>query len=171
MRKWLPGVFDNYDGAKNAAAFYKELAGWFKEQGYDGIAIFARHFDERFDPEDADLKANGVYRFNAKYEGGYGAGYTYEEMLNNQQWPADENYILNDPHPSKWRHPGHSPENFSKLLNEAIEQLYKDGSVLPKVITCYNMSEWAEGGPGLQPNMKNGFAYLEAIRDAVIKDK
>ena len=175
----VPGVFDNYDGAKNAAAFYKELAGWFKEQGYDGIAIFARHFDERFDPEDADLKENGVYRFNAKYEGGYGAGYTYEEMLNNQQWPADENYILNvftaadthDPHPSKWRHPGHSPENFSKLLNEAMEQLYKEGSVLPKVITCYNMSEWAEGGPGLQPNMKNGFAYLEAIRDAVIKDK
>ncbi len=34
---------------------------------------------------------------------------------------------------------------------------------LPKIFTVYNVAEWAEGGPGLQPNQRDGFGYLEAI--------
>ena len=39
---------------------------------------------------------------------------------------------------------------------------------MPRLITCYNVAEWAEGGPGLQPNMQDRFGYLEAVRDVVV---
>lgn len=38
---------------------------------------------------------------------------------------------------------------------------------MAKILTCYNVSEWAEGGPGLQPNRKDRFGYLDALREAV----
>ena len=40
---------------------------------------------------------------------------------------------------------------------------------MARTITCYNVSEWAEGGPGLVPTVADGFAYLEAIRDNIVK--
>ena len=40
---------------------------------------------------------------------------------------------------------------------------------MKRIITLYNISEWAEGGPGLQPNVQDGFGYLEAIRNAIMK--
>lgn len=36
-----------------------------------------------------------------------------------------------------------------------------------RIVTCYNVAEWAEGGPGLQPNLRDRFGYLEALRAAV----
>ena len=35
----------------------------------------------------------------------------------------------------------------------------------PKMLTVYNVGEWAEGGPGLQPNQRDGFGYLQAIKE------
>ena len=55
-----------------------------------------------------------------------------------------------------------------RYMQKAVAQPEKYPA-LPQVIMCYNMSEWAEGGPGLVPNVRDRFGYLEAIRDAVVK--
>ncbi len=39
----------------------------------------------------------------------------------------------------------------------------KDLSYLTGCCTVYNIAEYAEGGPSLQPNMQDGFGYLEAV--------
>ena len=40
-----------------------------------------------------------------------------------------------------------------------------------RTVTCYNLSEWAEGGPGLQPNVYDRFGYLDAIRSTIVIDE
>jgi hypothetical protein len=35
------------------------------------------------------------------------------------------------------------------------------------MMMLYNVSEWAEGGPGLQPNMRDGKGYLNSLRNAL----
>ena len=69
------------------------------------------------------------------------------------------------PHPSKWHCPGHTPALFKKLLEKAVVHVRRHD--MPRVLTCYNVAEWAEGGPGLQPNMQDRFGYLKAVRDAL----
>lgn len=41
----------------------------------------------------------------------------------------------------------------------------------PKLVTAYNVSEWSEGGPGLQPNVQDGFAYLDAVYNTVVEKR
>jgi hypothetical protein len=66
------------------------------------------------------------------------------------------------PHPSRYDIRGSSPELFGQLLAKAIAHIHRHG--LPRMVTIYNVSEWAEGGPGLIPNKQDGFGYLEAVR-------
>lgn len=73
------------------------------------------------------------------------------------------------PHGSSFNYKGHSPEKF-KLMMQTVLAKYKAldtaGDAIP-MVTIYNVSEWAEGGPGLQPNKQDGFGYLTALKDAI----
>jgi len=55
------------------------------------------------------------------------------------------------------------------MLTKAVAHI--DQHELPRIITCYNVSEWAEGGPALQPNMQDRFGYLEAVRNALVAEE
>ncbi|KKM08170.1 hypothetical protein LCGC14_1726570 [marine sediment metagenome] len=74
-----------------------------------------------------------------------------------------------DAHPSNgnnfWKADGATPAIFRKWLNKAIDLIRRHD--LPKIVAVYNVSEPAEGGPGLQPNSADGFGYLEAVRQAL----
>ena len=72
------------------------------------------------------------------------------------------------PHESDWKCPGANPADFQRWINKCVGHLDANPN-MKRIITLYNISEWAEGGPGLQPNVQDGFGYLEAIRDAIIK--
>jgi hypothetical protein len=39
----------------------------------------------------------------------------------------------------------------------------------PPMVTVYNIGEWAEGGPGLQPNQKDRFGYLQAVSNVTMR--
>lgn len=73
------------------------------------------------------------------------------------------------PHPSAgstyFGAAGTTPELFRKLLSKAIDYAITKGGA--PMVCLYNVSEWAEGGPGLQPNMADGFGYLDAVRDCL----
>lgn len=66
---------------------------------------------------------------------------------------------------------GHSPTLFGRFLRRAIS-LCRDGKGFvdadgKPVVLVYNVAEWTEGGPGLQPNVQDGFGYLSALKQAV----
>ena len=169
----LRGVFDNYRGGAQLTAFYLRLGKRFQEAGYDGVALFARQNSRHALDLDA-LERGGVLHFLAEYASVQGKGKTYPEAIANHAPPTDPRTILSvmtakhthTPHPSKWDCPGHSPAQFRLLLQKTVDHLDRTG--MPRIITCYNVAEWAEGGPGLQPNVLDRFGYLEAVRDALV---
>ncbi len=171
----LRGVFDNYKGCTNTLAFYRRIAARFRERGYGGVALLCRH---GITGEMADLDAleiDGVLHYSGAYAAMPAEGDTFAQRVASYSPPADPRAILNvvtachshTPHPSKWRCPGSTPELFGQLLHRAVEHVEESG--LPPIVTCYNVAEWAEGGPGLQPNMRDRFGYLEAVRNAVVR--
>jgi hypothetical protein len=169
----LRGVFDNYRGAERTAAFCARVAARFQAAGYGGVALFVRHPTSEKLLNRAALERQGVLYFDASYSDDYGTGNTYPERVASFAPPAGPRTILNTctarhsqaPHPSKWVCPGHAPALFGEQVRKAVAHVQANG--MPRIITCYNVAEWAEGGPGLQPNRQDRFGYLEALRDAV----
>lgn len=146
-----------------------------KGYGYDGLAILARNPDnDNMSDYNSDFENRDVIRYVVDYEP-QSTGDTYSDMVNNFT-PKENTYNIQNtftsatsqyPHPTNWNHPGNTPELFAKLINKQVEYLENNIS-MPKIITCYNISEWAEGGASLQPNIKDRFGYLEAVKDAVV---
>lgn len=167
----LRGVFDNYRGAQRTVEFYGRIAKLFQAAGYGGFALLARYPMSAADA--APLAGLGVLHYNASYSVDSGEGNSYEAHVNSFNPPTDPHTILNvvtarhthSPHPSRWVCPGSTPALFEQMLRKATAHLEEHGQ--PRVITCYNMAEWAEGGPGLQPNLRDRFGYLEAVKRVV----
>ncbi len=169
----LRGVFDNYRGAGQTAAFLGRVAARFQAAGYGGVALFVRHPTAEKLLDRAALERQGVLYCNASYAEDHGKGRTYPERVASFAAPTGARTILNTctarhsqaPHPSRWVCPGSTPALFGEQLRKAVAHVQTNG--MPRIVTCYNVAEWAEGGPGLQPNMRDRFGYLEALRHAV----
>jgi len=121
------------------------------------------------------LAAAGVLYYDADYNGRltHTHGATYGELVANFAPVAKRDEILavptatqsKPPHPSHWTEGGQTPELFGRWLRAAIDFVRRHG--MPPIVLVYNVSEWAEGGPGLIPNMQDRFAYLRQVRAAV----
>ena len=166
-----------FGSAENVKAFYRELAARFRKAGFGGMALYINWPVK----EIGDMTADGVLRYTTSYTPNYTVTdrtgkYTYADLVANFKPPKKGNVIISvgtsvhtqRPHESGWICPGSTPDLFAQYMQKAVAQLEKYPA-LPQVIMCYNMSEWAEGGPGLVPNVRDRFGYLEAIRDAVVK--
>ncbi len=174
------GVFDNYSGTGNTLNFYKTLVDKMKSFGYDGIALFVRNEPSMSKSAEQAFESAGIKRIKVEYSPRYidtkNETASYEYLVESFNPPVDGKTAVNtftsrythNPHPSTWSTPGQTPALFNKLLNKAIDHVYRNN--MPKIITCYNISEWAEGGPGLQPNVKNRFGYLQALKDAIVQN-
>lgn len=75
------------------------------------------------------------------------------------------------PHGSRADYRGHSPEKFGAFVSrvrKAVEAgngfVDSDGRA---TILIYNVSEWAESGPALQPNQLDSFRYLQKLLEAI----
>jgi hypothetical protein len=66
---------------------------------------------------------------------------------------------------SGFNYPGHSPAKFQTMI-EKIRTRIESGNGYPMLLIA-NVSEWTEQGPGLQPNMQDGFGYLTALKNAI----
>lgn len=169
----LRGVFDNYRGSSELLAFYTRIAARFRELGWDGVALFARQQASPKLLDRAELARHGIVHMQAFYAALHGKRETYPDYVSAYSPPVGADVITSvvtahhthTPHPSKWQCPGHSPKLFEELLVKAVAHIEQHR--MPRIVTCYNVAEWAEGGPGLQPNMKNRFGYLEAVRNVL----
>src|SRR5690606_36388890 len=61
--------------------------------------------------------------------------------------------------------PGSTASKFQAVLTKAMQHVANSPD-LPKLVTVYNVSEWAEGGAGLTANREDGWGYLDALRGA-----
>lgn len=179
---YLTYMLDGYSGTDGCFEFLAEMSEKFREHGFPGFSLIIRQRKGRLTDEFTGmLERYGVYIFTGYYEQGFigdeaaAPGTTYGEMVDGMAFPESfDGRIAHvftgantlGPHPSRWRHPGNTPELFEKMLEKAVR--YIERSDAPGLITCYNVSEWSEGGPGLQPNMKDGFGYLDACYNVLI---
>lgn len=183
------GALDGYGAsAPKTAAMYRSLADRFKRAGYGGVAILGRHpTPTHYRPDgspvirnldQASLEKDGVFILRASYNFEWTSGKSYQELVDNYDLsrldPVQKRRTVGNvmtsalskaPHPSRWNYPGHSPELFQRWVTKAVRQIEKNE--MPRILTVYNVSEWAEGGPGLVPNMQDGFRYLEALKEGV----
>ena len=170
----LTGVFDNYSGCAKTLDFYREIAALFRSKGFGGVALLARHGIGSGQADFAALERDGVLHFSGGYAETSSTGAAYADLVANFSPPTDPRAIVNTftavhshtPHPSKWVCPGNTPALFRLLLEKAVAHIERNR--LQPIVTCYNMAEWAEGGPGLQPSMQDRFGYLQAVRDAIV---
>ena len=187
----LRGVFDHYAGNNKTLAFYVEMAATFRSHGFGGISILGRHPIGATDAAWELLEAEGVLHF----AGGYGNDYwdsktspanrnpfekanvTYSDHVYNYTPPVGQRVVASTatsldshyPHPSNYRLPGTSPQLFEEELTKAVGNAWNHSDVMQPIVTVYNIGEWAEGGPGLQPNQKDRFGYLQAVKNVVMK--
>ena len=180
------GTYDSYNGSANSVARMKVLANKMRTLGYDGIAFFARNLKTVNgtypDSVRQNLEASGVYLFGLEYSDLYnnanGTGYnnSYENYANTVKFPQEDYKIINvltsaktqAPHPSGWTTAGSTPALFQKVLQKAADATVNSNK--PKLVTIYNVAEWAEGGPGLQPNKQDQFGYLESVRSLAFSE-
>ena len=162
----MRGVLDNYNGYSNTIQFFKDFASKIQSLGYDGLNLICRTYSWKFDDKYID---DGLIFMKGDYSGVNNATGTYADYANSEFTVNDDLTVLNvntshysaAVHPSKFNLPNSTPELFSVILNKAIQTIIKNN--LPKIITINNVSEWAESGPGLIPNIKDGFGYLDAV--------
>lgn len=181
------GAYDSFNGDTNTKAFLIAQANKFKAIGWDGFALLARNSSSTL-VGDEDLEAAGVIYLDASYtqtnytpsnNGGLVTPADYEDLANGIGTRPDgspfpyQNVVPNlvtslkshSFHPSTFDRPGSTPELFELMARNAIRRSRKNGN--PSILTCYNVSEWAEAGPALQPNMRDGKGYLTALRNAL----
>lgn len=181
------GSYDSFSGDTNTKAFLIAQANKFKAIGWDGFALLARNSSSTL-VGDEELEAAGVIYLDAEYEstnytpannGGLPTAVDYEDLANgigtrpNGSAFPYQNVVPNlvtslkshSFHPSTFNFPGSTPELFELMVRNAVRRSRKNGN--PSILTCYNVSEWAEAGPALQPNMRDGKGYLTALRNAL----
>lgn len=169
----LRGSLDNYKGYTEINKYYIKLATKMKNIGYDGVCILGRNTNanNNFDY----LFENDVVLLCCEYSGVYGDrnNYSnYNDYVTQVPFPTTntDKTVLNiltsakshPAHTSTWNINGSTPKLFSNLVNKAIDHIERYN--LPKILTIYNVAEWGEGGASLQPNIYDGFGYLDAIK-------
>lgn len=170
-----------YANNANFETWMKSMATFFQGLGYDGVCILGRLGAQYTSSANTKATAQllndfGVYVFETDYgvfPGVYAPEVVYSDYVN--QYDASyaavkQNRIpnvctsrLSKNHPSNWTITGSTPDLFGKVLRRAVSAAVTNQTI-PNIVTIYNVSEWAEGGPGLIANMRDGFGYLDAVR-------
>lgn len=172
----IRGSLDSYNGFANTNAYLIALSENMKNIGYDGVCVMARGCNSSFNFN--YLKENDVILLRAEYSSLYNTSQTphssYEDYTKRVNFPTTltDNTILNvltstksKNHPSNWNIDGSTPKLFKDICQNAINHI--DKYKMPRILTIYNVSEWGEGGASLQPNMADGFGYLDSIKGLI----
>jgi hypothetical protein len=179
------GLYDNFVNSVNTKAMLVAQAAKFQAAGWGGIAIFGRNNSTQLVGA-IDLESSGVLvygaayvdTYNAAYNGGITPSVTYEDRAKGVDVRPSASFAYkhsvacvatsresHSAHPSTWTWTGSTPELFELMCRNALQRMDENGS--PRILTIYNVSEWAEGGASLQPNMRDGKGYLDALRNAL----
>lgn len=158
---------------------------------WDGVCVIARNSSS---PAICDgvsyggvvnydtLETNRCLLVRGDYEGieaSYGASASYQSLIDTypafngsygygqsrRAYGVPTSSLTVPPHGSSFNKVGHSPTKFKEMMQKVLAKQKADNSI--PLLTIYNVSEWAEGGPGLQPNKQDGFGYLTALKESI----
>lgn len=174
----LRGVFDKYNGSAATARFLTGVARTLQADGQGGLCLLVRHSTAPSLMNRQELLAKGVLYLDASYSEVTGErpnAKTMTQLTADLSAPGDAivNVVTSRrsmSHPSNFAITGNSPDAFRRQLDKAIALVRKDPR-RPQLVTIYSVWEWAEGGPNLSPTRGDGFAYLQAVKDAVADNK
>ncbi len=180
-------LLDTYDNAQqeavNTLAFYKRISDKCKSLGWPGVAIMASTSASiaYFDTFPEKLEEMDVIRFYGRYGSTHTSekAATMQEMVDRFKTTANNTFPntvaglmiakeTHSPHQSGFTVTGHSPQVLGSYLDKVLEAVAGNDIGLYDAISLHNVSEWAECGPGLIPNMQDRFAYLQTIKDKVV---
>lgn len=173
----LRTITDNLSGATNLKAFLKYVADQVITLGYDGAAFLTRNASTTATLSNQEgVVDNWIYMLG-DYGNVYGADQTttFQNIVDTFGDTVPANYEIIVPnimtardshsfHPSTFPNTGHTPALFRELVQKAVRLVGNQPEQHPNLITIYNVAEWAEGGPSLQPNMQDNFGYMDALR-------
>jgi len=169
----IRGVYDKYKGNSRTLEYLVDYSRKLKLRGFDGLCLMARGYSKnQFDSQLEYLESNDVILLDCEYSYRYGKdeayANSYSNYVNEVQFPVNFNNVVNvmtsaesRDHTSKWSLKGSTPMLFKKLVHKAVDHINNNN--LPRMLTVYNVSEWAEGGASLIPNQQDLFGYLDAI--------
>ena len=177
------GIFDIDGGVSKTKEHLANMAGLFRLAGFGGMCVIGRNSGYFTDLANyntlADLEQFGVVMYAGEYAktpGETGTEKTYDDYLTNfaqTTWRTLPNVCTSHeskaPHPSGWTQTGSTPAKFNRILQKAVNAALNNPTA-PPIVTVYNVAEWAEGGASLQPNMADGFGYLDAVRAVMTGD-
>lgn len=177
------GTYDGYSGDVNLIAMLSAKAAAFQAAGWGGIAIMGRNNSSSL-VGNALLEAAGVLMYSTSYVDVYNSAFNggaaatdYEDLAigadvrtgtlayKHSIAGVRSSAKSHSGHPSGWNWPGSTPALFKTMCENVLQRMEINKS--PRIMTVYNVSEWAEAGPSLQPNMRDGKGYLAALRDAL----
>jgi hypothetical protein len=172
----LRRALDGDQGAARTRWLLRDLARRFRAIGYDGVCVLARWGGVLRSPPGPRARDAGLLILTADYEARYGSDeaydHSYARYAATVHFPTRPRVVPNvvtaaesvHPHPSAWTLRGSTPELFEQALRRGVESASASGQ---RMLTIYNVSEWAEAGPGLLPQRRDRFGYLEAVRRVV----
>lgn len=173
-----------FGGDTGFESWLKSIATKFQGAGWAGVCVLARngtYYTNTADATTADRYARafygtGVVMFESTYAWSwtaFGSPATYDGMVDafDTAYAANKNRVIptvmtsreSKYHNSGWTTTGSTPEKFGKVLRKAAAAVRKNSTV-PPWVTIYNVAEWGEGGASLQPNMADGYGYLQQCR-------
>lgn len=158
---------------------------------WDGVCVIARNSSSPYICDGVSyggavnydtLETNRCLLVRGDYEGmdaSYGVSNSYQSVIDtfptfnaSRGWATSRraygvanSSLTVPPHGSSFNKVGHSPTKFKEMMQKVLAKQKADNSI--PLLTIYNVSEWAEGGPGLQPNKQDGFGYLTALKEAI----
>ncbi len=159
---------------------YVEVAEAFKAKGYGGVCVMAASQALSYnasEEEKLQLAEKGVMWFACDYPSNatdkvdsYSGRVDSFKALreDNRLYSVATGLHSHISHDSAWHCPGSSPFLFGEWLANVVEESQLAVETRPQIVTCYNVSEWTEGGPGLIPTLGNRFGYLEEVRDNIV---
>lgn len=169
-------VFDTGGGSTTYAAFLKARSDAAISAGYDGIAVLCHVPTADGAMSRASLLDKNILYLHAPYGGPWASNpgsADYKEIVNTFD-PPSSGVVVNVSTSLKskgaiteFNYDGSTPSLARNYLARALRHVANHRQDLPQLVTIYNMSEWAEGGPGLIPNRQWGFAYPDIIREAM----
>ena len=171
------GTLDSYSGHTNTLQYFKNLQAAINgKTGHDGLIVFADDMNlPEYGVSDADeINTNESLIFMKARYNNVSSSINYTQYAAGVQLPTQyKNFspptVMTSgqsmpPHPSNWKMLGSTPALFGQAVRSACNYI-GDNNCLP-MLFVYNVSEWAEGGPGLIPNITDGFGYLDALSTA-----
>lgn len=151
----------------------------FQDKGYDGVCIMANSSaaeiflseEQRIALAEAGVKwlacdySGNALASASDYKGRVDAFYKLQQIDRVYGVATGLNSHVSNDAGYAWG--GSNALDFGRWLSKAVKATLENEE-RAKIVTCYNVSEWTEGGHSLIPTVASRFSYLDAVKRKIV---